>query len=49
MHGKGVYAWPDGRSYKGEYYMDKKEGYGVFCWPDNSEYRGFWKNGNQHG
>ena len=32
------YIWPDGRSYKGEYYMDKKEGYGVFCWPDNFEY-----------
>ena len=32
------YIWPDGRSYKGEYYMDKKEGYGVFCLPDNFEY-----------
>ena len=43
------YIWPDGRSYKDEYYMNKKEGYGVFCWPDNFEYLEFWKNKNQHG
>ena len=24
MHGKGVYKWPDGRSYDGEYFNDKK-------------------------
>ena len=24
MHGKGVYTWPDGRKYEGEYNYDKK-------------------------
>ena len=40
------YIWPDGRIYKDEYYMNKKEGYSVFCWPDNFEYLEFWKNKN---
>jgi len=34
MHGRGVFTWPDGRKYEGEYVEDKKEGQGVFYWPD---------------
>jgi hypothetical protein len=30
MNGKGVFSWPDGRKYDGEYKMDKKEGFGIF-------------------
>ena len=34
MHGLGVYTWPDGRVYEGEYREDKKHGFGVCTWPD---------------
>ena len=30
MHGHGVFTWKDGRTYDGEYNMDKKEGFGIF-------------------
>ena len=42
MHGSGLFKWPDGRTYQGEYYNDKKEGHGVFLWPDNRKYDGYW-------
>lgn len=32
MDGEGVFVWPDGRKYHGQYKDDKKEGYGVFEW-----------------
>lgn len=34
MNGRGIYYWPDGRSYEGEYSNDKKQGYGIYIWPD---------------
>ena len=49
MHGQGKYTWIDGRTYEGEYMMDKKEGYGVYAWQDGRRYEGQWKNGKQHG
>lgn len=39
----------DGRTYVGEYVMDKKHGYGVFTWSDGRMYKGGWKDGKQHG
>lgn len=45
MEGSGVFTWPDGRRYEGEYRDDKKEGNGVFYWPDGRKYEGGWKNG----
>jgi hypothetical protein len=30
MEGEGKFTWPDGRTYKGEYKRDKKDGYGIF-------------------
>ena len=32
MDGEGVFKWPDGRKYQGQYKDDKKEGYGIFEW-----------------
>jgi len=32
MDGKGLFIWPDGRSYEGEYKDDKKHGIGLFTW-----------------
>ena len=48
MEGSGIFTWPDGRRYEGEYKDDKKEGEGVFYWPDGRKYEGGWKNGKQH-
>ena len=45
MNGKGRIAWSDGRTYEGDYVMDKKDGQGTFCWPDGRKYIGGWKNG----
>ena len=49
MEGEGIFEWPDGRKYIGEYKNDKKEGHGVFTWNDGRIYDGNWKNGKQHG
>ena len=32
MEGTGIFEWPDGRKYNGEYVDDKKEGMGTFHW-----------------
>jgi hypothetical protein len=40
MEGRGVFEWPDGRKYEGEYRDDKKEGKGIFYWPDGRMYDG---------
>ena len=32
MNGKGVFKWPDGRVYEGEYYEDLKQGNGRYLW-----------------
>lgn len=32
MDGYGIFNWPDGRSYEGEYSDDKKHGKGLFKW-----------------
>ena len=34
MHGKGSYAWDDGRAYEGEWYDGKICGFGVLSWGD---------------
>jgi hypothetical protein len=35
-HGKGVYTWADGRTYKGEWKNNKMDGQGEFTWPGES-------------
>ena len=49
LEGRGIFTWPDGRKYEGEYKNDKKEGYGIFNWNNGNQYKGFWMNGKQHG
>lgn len=49
MDGTGIFTWPDGRKYEGEYKEDKKSGVGKFFWPDERAYYGFWEEGKQHG
>ena len=49
MHGKGVFTWPDGRKYEGDYKNDHKEGQGKFEWPNGRIYEGEWKLGKMDG
>ena len=32
MTGLGIFTWPDGKQFKGNYNHDEKEGYGEFYW-----------------
>ena len=47
MEGEGVFEWPDGRIYNGEYVNDKKEGYGKYFWPNRKNYKGMWRDGEK--
>jgi hypothetical protein len=49
MHYRGIYSWPDGRKYEGEYLDDKKDGFGIFTFADGKKYEGYWVDGKQHG
>jgi len=49
IHGNGIYTWPDGKYYNGEYHQDQKQGYGIYRWPDGKQYEGGWLAGKQHG
>lgn len=49
MHGKGVYSWPDGKKYDGEFFNDKKHGQGSFEWENGDKYTGQWKDGKMNG
>lgn len=46
MEGYGIFTWPDGRRYEGQYIDDKKEGHGNFYWPDGRKYEGVGKMEN---
>lgn len=45
MEGKGIFKWPDGKKYDGEYVNNHKEGTGTMYNEDGSYYKGEWKNG----
>ena len=49
MHGKGIYKWPDGNEYEGDYINNIKEGFGEFRWENGKKYKGPYKNGKPHG
>ena len=42
MNGYGEYNWSDGKKYKGEFKLDKKDGFGILL-NKNSLIQGFWK------
>jgi len=48
-HGRGVYTWPDGDKYEGEWKGGKPNGRGVDTGPDGQKYDGEWKDGKQNG
>lgn len=45
IHGNGIYTWPDGKLYNGEYSQDQKQGFGIYKWPDGKQYEGNWLAG----
>ena len=49
MHGKGLYKWPEGGEYEGEYVNGIKEGQGIFTWEDGKIFKGPFTNGKPHG
>jgi hypothetical protein len=49
MHGKGLYKWPDGGEYYGDYVNNIKEGIGRFKWANGKIFEGQFKNGRPSG
>ncbi len=47
MHGTGVFTWPDGRKFEGEYKNDRRDGKGKLTEADGTEIIGTWKAGKQ--
>ena len=45
----GVYLWPDGAKYVGEFKGYAKHGNGTTNWPDGAKYVGEYKDGIQDG
>jgi len=48
-HGQGLYRWPNGRTYVGEWYENQMDGEGVESWPNGSKYRGQFQANKRHG
>ena len=49
MHGKGLYKWPDGGEYYGDYVNNIKEGNGRFKWVNGKIFEGQFKKGRPDG
>ena len=49
MHGRGVYIFPNGNRYDGEWLADVKEGYGVLTYVNGERYEGYWLDDKAHG
>lgn len=48
-HGRGMYVWSCGDTYKGEWKNGKMHGQGVFRWANGDDYVGQWRMGKMHG
>ena len=40
MEGEGLFQWPDGRLFYGNFYQGRKEGKGTYMWPNGQTYEG---------
>ena len=49
MKGRGIFSWPDGRSYEGDFVNNHRHGQGRLTWEDGHYYDGEWHEGQQHG
>lgn len=45
FEGKGIFQWPNGTYYEGEFKQSKIEGKGIFKWPNGTYYLGTVSNG----
>jgi len=48
-HGHGVFYYPDGSKYDGEWNENLREGHGIYTYPNNDTYEGEWKNHQRDG
>jgi len=48
-NGPGLYAWPDGSNYNGNFLNGKFHGQGTYSWTDGKKYTGGFKNDKRHG
>jgi hypothetical protein len=47
--GLGVFCWPEGRRYEGNFSQDRRNGFGIMMWPNGRWYAGFWREGAKDG
>ena len=47
MHGKGIFTWPDGRKYDGEWLNGKQHGVGIYHTSKGEIKKGEWKEGKR--
>lgn len=46
---RGVYVWPSGEEYVGEWRSGLMDGDGTYRWPDGETYEGEWRDGKRYG
>ncbi len=46
---RGIYTYPDGTTYDGDWQDGKRHGYGTWIRPDGTKYEGEWKDDKPHG
>ena len=49
LNGQGIYVFPDGKKYEGEYQKGYQHGHGIYTWPDGGNYVGEFKDGQFNG
>jgi hypothetical protein len=48
-HGYGIYTYPDGSIYEGEWEHDNRNGRGIYTYADGGKYEGGWKDNKKSG
>ncbi len=47
MDGKGIYYYPNGQKYEGEWKNGQRNGKGIMYFPDGEEKKQYWKDGKR--